>query len=558
MKIANAQVRIKELQAENARLKDLEDSTAKRATDGIPLDAPSVAAFWSQNSQADSGRVLQLQTQIAALQEAMESCRASADVELKTEQKAHGETSSLLAESRAALEEALSREQARAESSSQAHADLQQQMHHLQARLQSQQEEVQTALAAEQSEHALTKQSLAEITDALQSSSSSHEAQLNEERARHKEAIVELAAVKEQLALTAKITEEEVQAEQRRQQQAQHQLDGLRRELAATTQAKSAADAALTAERSAREQGEQFLQTPAMLETLPMVAELRSKLQEEQATRIRLQRDVELLQEHRDSLVQENERLGIEVAQLQQLQHSLADAEASMSALKDEAASYQKQAEQERMEVANLQLLYAQTAAALVKKEEEGNQLQRDLDAVLQHLEEARVQHSTEAGLGMNVLREQLSQEQQAQRKSQAELQGLRLRLEQAEGAMEASTAAALAERDAFWKGELQRAQQELQSYQTRIGDLEEHCQKAEAQLLSASTRGAERGISSTNGDVAGPHGLMENPLFGEERSPAKVQLQEADHDASEVAHLRDLLAAAEQERDRAKQQLKR
>ena len=50
----------------------------------------------------------------------------------------------------------------------------------------------------------------------------------------------------------------------------------------------------------------------------------------------------------------------------------------------------------------------------------------------------------------------------------QVELDELRVHLQKAEEALEAS-AAALAERDAFWKEELRRVQQDMQSYQAQV-----------------------------------------------------------------------------------------
>ncbi|BDA50973.1 probable Golgin candidate 4 at C-terminar half [Coccomyxa sp. Obi] len=556
-RIMELQVRIKELQAENARLSEI--STSK--IDSVPFSTATEAEFWTQNAEADSEVVQRLQMEVQALQEAMEAAKASAHAEIERESTSHAETRLLLSQSQAALQAAVSREQERAQSADRAHADLQHEIHQLQTALKSQQLQSQSALEAERSAHAGTKQQLAVLRKSMQGSSSLLESQLNEERMRHEQTSSELAEARQQLASVLRDAKSELQTEQQQCKQLQEDLERIRQELAGALRARTEADAALTAERGAREQAEQALQSPAIVEASSMVAQLQSQLQGEQHRRMQLETDANLLQQRCESLAQEREGLSTAAGRLQQVTAALSDAEARASTLEKEAATCKSEADQERVAVAELQKRLAESTAALQKEQKEREQLQRDLQSMARQLEETRAQHSSQASLGLKLLQEKLEHEQAAHRQSTAELDETRVGLQKAEEALEAS-ASALADRDAFWKEELQHAQQDMQSYQAQVVELQKRCQAAEA--LSTNGDSSVAGLpkfntSAPSEDVSSSHTVTQNPLFGEDGSPAKpMQLQAADDLAGEIAHLKELLAAAQDERNRAREQLKR
>ena len=366
-------MRIKELQAENARL--IEARTSK--SDSIPFPTATEAEFWSQNADADSERVQQLQTEVEGLQEAMEAAKASAHAELVRESTSHAETSSLLSQSQAALQAAMSREQEHTQSADRAHADLQHEMQQLHTALQSQQLQSQLALEAECSAHAGTKQQLAQLRESMQGSSSSLESQLKEERMRHEQTSSDLAEARQQLASSLRDSQLELQTEQQQRKQLQDDLRQIRHELADALRAKTEADAALTAEQGARQQAEQTLQSPAILEASRTAAQLQSQLQDEQLRRKQLETDADLLQQRCESLAQEKETLSTAAGQLQQVNAALSDAEARASILEKEAATCKGEADQQRMAVAEFQKRFAESSAALQKEQQEREQLHR-------------------------------------------------------------------------------------------------------------------------------------------------------------------------------------
>lgn len=360
------QVRIKELQAENVRLS--EDRTRKM--DSIPYSTATEAEFWTENAKEDSEMLQRLQLEVQALQEAMEAAKVSAHADIERESTSHAETRQLLSQSQAALQAAVSREQERAQSADRAHADLQHEMHELRTALRSQ-------LEAERSAHSDTKQQLAVLQESMQGSSSLLERQLNEERMRHEQTSSELAEARQQLASSLRDSQLELQAEQQQCKQSHEELEHIRQELAEALRARTEADAALTAERGAREQAEQALQSPAIAEASGMVAQLQSELQVEQHRRMQLETDAGLLQQRCESLAQEREKLSTAADRLQQVTAALSDAEAHASTLEKEAATCKKEADQERMAVAELQKRLADSTAALQKEQNEREQLQR-------------------------------------------------------------------------------------------------------------------------------------------------------------------------------------
>ena len=151
----------------------------------------------------------------------------------------------------------------------------------------------------------------------------------------------------------------------------------------------------------------------------------------------------------------------------------------------------------------------------------------------------------------------------------QADLEDARTRLAQAEEAMDGASAMALAERDVFWKAELQSKQQELQALQHTLQVLFQilittlmlapvcscfiktcHTQRKRDlipscwswQELDARCRAAEGKVDQVQ-DNAGPgswtqqhaispgiaghqHGMTANPLFGEVLSGHTLHLQ--------------------------------
>jgi hypothetical protein len=326
-------VRIKELQAENARLQEsIAESTASAGQATMGLD----------KVPGGSGSAQDLQTQLQTLQQALEASRASADAE----RRGHAATQQILAEIRNEKQEVLANQKAQSEPAESACKELQGQVQGLTVRLAALQQSTQNDLQTEKASHQATSERLSGAEAALQDLAAAQAKQLEAERQRYIQLEAPMQDATQQLAGAADSSQQGLQ------HQYSQQLSALSRELDAEKAARADAEAALVA---AKEAAEQKLQDKGAIERLPWVAAMREELQEHQKLATLQTKGLEQLKQQLLDATIENERHLQKLAEVEAVALRAADAEAQARASAEEGASWRSELEHERQAVADLQ-----------------------------------------------------------------------------------------------------------------------------------------------------------------------------------------------------------